>query len=170
MQFDQLKRREFITVIGGAAVAWPLTARAQQPTMPVVGFLSATSSEMFETRLRGFRQGLKESGFVEGENVVIIYHWADEQYDRLPELANNLVRRQVAVIATVGGPASSAAKAGHYDNPHRICPRREVDADVDIGAAGDLSRSQSKIRFTRGTSFGASRFTRTPSVDRTFTR
>ena len=109
MQFDRVKRREFITLLGGSAAAWPLAALAQQPVMPVVGFLSSQTHDAILDFLRGFRQGLKDTGYVEGENVAMEYRWADNQIDRLPALTAELVRRRVAVIAASGGPASEAA-------------------------------------------------------------
>src|SRR5262245_63042756 len=110
MQLDQLNRREFITLLGGAAAAWPLAARAQQPAMPVVAILSSTSQAVLSDALVAFRQGLKETGYVDGQNVAIESYWAEGNFERLSQFATDLAHRRIAVIVTTGVSSSLAAK------------------------------------------------------------
>jgi len=106
-----MRRRDLITLLGGAAVAWPLTARAQQPAMPVVGLVSAGSAEVYAREVAAFREGLNETGTIEGQNVTVEYHWMEDRFDQMPLVMTDLVRRQVDVIATPGTVPSLAAKA-----------------------------------------------------------
>ena len=132
-----MRRPDFVTLAGSAAVTWPLAAHAQQPVVPVIGVLHPASLEAFAENLRGFRQGLKETGYVEGENVAFEFRWANGQLDRLPELAADLVRRRVAVIATASPPAAFAAKEATATIPIVFGMAQDP---VNLGLVASLAR------------------------------
>ena len=137
-----MRRREFITLLGGAAANWPLAARAQQAAMPVIGFLLPSLPQTDADRLRGFRQGLKESGYVEGETVTVIYRWAEHQIDQMPKLATELVRRGVTVLATGGSQAAFAAKTATATIPILFIVATDP---VKLGLVTSVSRPDGNI-------------------------
>ena len=137
-----MNRRQLITLFSGAAATWPFAARAQQPTLPAIGFLDSRSPEAVVSRLRPFRQGLQQNGYVEGENVAIIYRFAENQLERLSDLARDLTQRQVAVIVTAGEPGALAAKAATTTIPVVF---GIADDPAKVGLVASLARPGGNI-------------------------
>jgi putative ABC transport system substrate-binding protein len=146
MRFNHLRRRDFIALLGGAAAACPIGARAQQPAMPVVGWLSSRASGESADVVAAFRQGLKKAGYVEGQNVVLEFRWGEGQYDRLRAYAAELVRRPVTVMFTGGGdPAAQAAKAATATNPIGVLVNpssRDNLTELQDVACGAVARAE----------------------------
>ena len=142
LEGSAMRRREFITIVGSAAASWPLAAYAQQPAIPVVGFINAASAQNYTRQLRAFLKGLGEAGLVDGQNMKIEYRWAEGQNDRLPAMAADLVNRRVAVIAATSTPAALAAKAATTTIPIVF----ELGADpVELGLVASLSRPAGNV-------------------------
>ena len=140
-----MRRRKFISLLGRAAVVWPLAVRAQQPAPPEIGLLNSASPNTFEDRLRAFREGLKESRYREGDNVIVVYRWAEGQNERLPAMADELVGRRVAVIAALGEAATYAAKAATSTIPIVF----NVDDDpVKLGLVTNMARPDGNLTGT----------------------
>src|SRR6516225_7649915 len=141
-EINPMRRREFIRLFSSTVVAWPLTARAQQPAVPVIGFLFSSSPDTNPDRLRGFQRGLKETGFIEGENVAIANRSAEGQYDRLPVLAAELVRRQVTVICAGGDASALAAKAATATIPVVFLVASDP---VNLGLVANIARPDANV-------------------------
>src|SRR5262245_58106468 len=137
-----MRRREFITLVGGAVATWPLAARAQQAAMPEIGFLHGASPVAWTDQLRGFHRGLKDTSFVEGENVAIVYRWAEGQYDRLPALVADLTRRQVTVLVAITTLGALAAKTATTTIPIVFL---SAEDPVTLGLVASLARPDGNL-------------------------